>query len=98
MSDLPRLPAFAGAEISRDYSAMQLDELITVYVARFRPQSQKHVFNRSGMVRALVWDDIGGDAVENRYVGLDEQAKLDMERESTQEELNANFDLFNTVV
>lgn len=83
ISDLPRLPAFAGAEISHDYSTMPLDELIAVFVARFRPQSQKHVFNRSGMARALAWGEIGGDPVENRYVGLDEQAKLDMEREAT---------------
>lgn len=87
-SDLIRLPAFAGSEISQNYTAMSPTELVAAFCARFEPQFEKHVFNQSGMVGALVMDDIAGvtvDAVngcpvKRRTDRLEKKAKRDSEQ------------------
>jgi hypothetical protein len=100
-SDLARLPAFAGDEISRDYTAMSPTELVAAFFARFNPQSQKHMFNRVGMIGALVMDNlagvnvdkVNGIPVKRRYVGLDERAKRDMEQATAQAEFDDELEL-----
>jgi hypothetical protein len=67
-------------------------ELVAAFCARFEPLSEKHVFNRSGMVGALALDDIvgvtvaaiNGCPVKSRTDRLEKKSKLDSEQAADQ--------------